>query len=111
MFRERPTNMSSNYCVSCGDEIPEGRFVCPNCEKIGKAMDDMSRTFKPNTRLLCKVGKVRGTSRYAVYTGGNHSIVMQVCKTKKQAITLAAAQSGLTTKEYLKLMKGNEDDA
>lgn len=23
---------NSNYCVCCGDEIPEGRFVCLNCE-------------------------------------------------------------------------------
>ena len=23
----------SEYCVCCGEEIPEGRMVCPNCEK------------------------------------------------------------------------------
>ena len=22
-----------NYCVICGDVIPEGRMACPNCEK------------------------------------------------------------------------------
>lgn len=22
----------SNYCVCCGEEIPEGRMVCPLCE-------------------------------------------------------------------------------
>lgn len=22
----------SNYCVCCGEEIPEGRMVCPSCE-------------------------------------------------------------------------------
>lgn len=25
--------MNSNYCVCCGEEIPEGRMVCPNCER------------------------------------------------------------------------------
>ena len=24
--------MKSNYCVCCGEEIPEGRMVCPVCE-------------------------------------------------------------------------------
>ena len=24
---------NSNYCVCCGEEIPEGRMVCPACEK------------------------------------------------------------------------------
>lgn len=28
---------AGNFCVSCGDEIPEGRTVCPNCEVTGTA--------------------------------------------------------------------------
>ena len=24
--------MSSNYCVSCGQEIPEGDMICKNCQ-------------------------------------------------------------------------------
>lgn len=24
--------MNSEYCVCCGEEIPEGRQVCPACE-------------------------------------------------------------------------------
>ena len=24
--------MNSEYCVCCGEEIPEGRQVCPDCE-------------------------------------------------------------------------------
>lgn len=24
--------VSENYCVSCGETIPEGRQVCPTCE-------------------------------------------------------------------------------
>lgn len=30
-FKQRATG--SETCVSCGDEIPEGRMVCPKCEK------------------------------------------------------------------------------
>ena len=25
--------MNSNFCICCGEEIPEGRMVCPSCEK------------------------------------------------------------------------------
>lgn len=28
----------SDRCVCCGKEIPEGRMVCPNCEKAEKQM-------------------------------------------------------------------------
>ena len=31
-FKEA-TGENSEWCVACGDEIPEGRQVCPNCEK------------------------------------------------------------------------------
>jgi hypothetical protein len=33
--RCRSTNLppSENTCVCCGEIIPEGRQVCPNCEK------------------------------------------------------------------------------
>ena len=24
--------MAENYCISCGEVIPEGRQVCPKCE-------------------------------------------------------------------------------
>lgn len=30
---EKLTAKHSNLCVCCGDEIPEGRHVCPSCEK------------------------------------------------------------------------------
>lgn len=102
----------SNYCVCCGDEIPEGRQVCPNCEKVRLLMDDVKKVTAPNPKSTAypKVGKIRGTSRYGVYVGGS-KVVMQVCKTKKQAINLAAELAGMTTKEYLKLMKGEQDDA
>lgn len=104
--------MSSNYCVCCGDEIPEGRQVCPNCENIKFQMKKLDKVTEPSPDLLPRVVKIRGTSRYAVYAGGRgKSIVLQVCKTKKQAVTLAASRSGMNTKEYLKFMKGEQDNA
>lgn len=27
--------MNENTCVCCGDQIPEGRQICPKCEKGG----------------------------------------------------------------------------
>lgn len=32
----RPLTSSAETCVSCGEIIPEGRQVCPKCEKEGK---------------------------------------------------------------------------
>lgn len=44
---------SDNRCVCCGEIIPEGRQVCPNCEKsaeddplIIKAVDDLRKEKK-----------------------------------------------------------------
>ena len=31
--------MNNEYCVMCGDEIPEGRQVCPSCEILIKGGD------------------------------------------------------------------------
>ncbi len=31
------TNAVDNTCVCCGEIIPEGRQVCPRCEKEGSA--------------------------------------------------------------------------
>lgn len=28
-----------NRCVSCGEVIPEGRLICPNCEKRPHSMN------------------------------------------------------------------------
>lgn len=26
------TNLTENKCICCGEVIPEGRIICPNCE-------------------------------------------------------------------------------
>lgn len=33
MPKDETTYNNSNTCVYCGDEIPEGRQVCPKCNK------------------------------------------------------------------------------
>lgn len=39
-----------DYCVCCGNRIPEGRMVCPNCErkeiKTGAILQSNSATNK-----------------------------------------------------------------
>ena len=31
---------NADRCVSCGEIIPEGRWVCPNCERKAKGKKD-----------------------------------------------------------------------
>lgn len=41
-----------NRCVCCGNIIPEGRQVCPNCEeqqKTGQEQDNKKTDFKSET--------------------------------------------------------------
>lgn len=40
--------MSSNFCVCCGDEIPEGRHVCPLCERDSTKTNQTRRYEKLN---------------------------------------------------------------
>lgn len=37
--------MNNNRCVSCGAIIPEGRLVCPTCERKAKQGDKISRVI------------------------------------------------------------------
>ena len=39
-----------NYCVICGIIIPEGRMVCPDCEK--KIDDQVRRRIKIDEEIL-----------------------------------------------------------
>lgn len=54
--------MSEEHCVMCGDIIPEGRMVCPICEKKWKrtpievfkpAPDEVLEVFTKNTLIEC----------------------------------------------------------
>lgn len=37
--------MNNNRCVACGAIIPEGRQVCPNCEKSSPKINDKQLVF------------------------------------------------------------------
>lgn len=47
-----------NRCVCCGDIVPEGRWVCPNCEfgcnkKSPSELSEVEQTKKPKkTKLI-----------------------------------------------------------
>lgn len=37
---EESKSENADRCVSCGEIIPEGRWVCPNCERKAKGKKD-----------------------------------------------------------------------
>ena len=47
----------SERCVCCGEAIPEGRQVCPACEKGAKREDKMTiNEFSEKARRHCRHG-------------------------------------------------------
>lgn len=38
---EESRKENDDRCVSCGEIIPEGRWVCPNCERKAKEKKDV----------------------------------------------------------------------
>lgn len=58
--------MNNNRCVSCGAIIPEGRQVCPTCERkakreIGREITSVySVTPENKVCLTCKKKKCKG---------------------------------------------------
>ena len=51
--------MSEDRCICCGDIVPEGRMVCPNCEKQ-KPMKNLSH----GEMVQIAEGKKNKTPRY-----------------------------------------------
>ena len=37
---EESRKENADRCISCGEIIPEGRWVCPNCERKAKEKKD-----------------------------------------------------------------------
>ncbi len=56
--------MNNNRCISCGAIIPEGRQVCPNCERkagIDRAITSVYTVTPENAFCLaCKNKKCNG---------------------------------------------------
>ena len=40
--------MKDNRCVCCGQIIPEGRMVCPECEKKARKTEEEKHVEKGN---------------------------------------------------------------
>lgn len=49
--------MGENKCIMCGNVIPEGRMVCPNCEKID--VDTKESSFIETIINIATVDKVK----------------------------------------------------
>lgn len=47
-----------NRCVCCGEEIPEGRMVCPGCEKSAETAE---RAWKTRLAMEQAAPKYEGT--------------------------------------------------
>ena len=54
---KQPVHSGSNYCVCCGDEIPEGRMVCRYCIESVKTDTEESEQVKS-----CFDGKIKENS-------------------------------------------------
>ncbi len=52
----------SDKCVICGEIIPEGRQVCPNCESESKNMNKFCNA-EANICLKCKAEKCNGNCK------------------------------------------------
>lgn len=50
--------MSDNRCVFCGEIIPEGRQVCPSCEKIQSETTKAERFDRVINDWILPVGLV-----------------------------------------------------
>lgn len=61
----------SNRCVSCGAEIPEGRQVCPSCEKKFGTIEKIETCFydKVETFPNCTVQVLTNTATGEVNIG------------------------------------------
>lgn len=47
--------MNSNYCVSCGQEIPEGDMICLSCKKISDSDEKViTRKHKGGKNFVMK---------------------------------------------------------
>ena len=47
----------SEYCICCGDEIPEGRHVCPNCIRMSEVSLDVDSGQDTEVRLCRRCGR------------------------------------------------------
>ena len=51
-------NTNADFCVCCGEPVPDGRMVCPSCEMNPKPVTSLRQT-KP----IKKLKKLFGSSK------------------------------------------------
>lgn len=59
----------SNYCVMCGEEIPEGGHVCLNCQR---ATNSPNFKYWPNVCAIQKRQTDKGIKTYGQILEDNH---------------------------------------
>ena len=74
--------MHGNSCVICGEEIPEGRMVCPICEKQGPKRD-LSHGKKLIRLIDAEELKhiLNNSKYYGTKTGNAFADMITECKT------------------------------
>ncbi|MBP3392531.1 MAG: hypothetical protein J6L76_07080 [Clostridia bacterium] len=45
MKQKTVSNESTDVCVCCGNPVPEGRMVCPQCEQGTSSCNKMSQDY------------------------------------------------------------------
>jgi len=74
--------MHSNSCVICGEEIPEGRMVCPMCEK-----QEPNRNLSHEKKLIRLIDAeelkhiLNNSKYYGTKTGNAFADMITECKT------------------------------
>lgn len=55
-----------NKCVSCGADIPEGRMICPHCEKWKlRAFEALQRHYEAKAKKLAEMqGESKGVCKW-----------------------------------------------
>lgn len=89
--------MHSNSCVICGEEIPEGRMVCPMCEK-----QEPNRNLSHEKKLIRLINAeelkhiLNNSKYYGTKTGNAFADMITECKT----IEVRKKGRWLDTREY-----------
>lgn len=103
-----------NYCVSCGELVPEGRQVCPTCEKSPASIQPRIREIKKEIEQMTGVEKqifAELRSSYATepaYLAAIDAVerdIIEMRKRMRENPTLAAHAEGGYTSDYSRGLK------
>lgn len=69
--------MTAEFCVCCGDTIPEGRQVCPNCEQ-GNSQNKNAIKFYKTQLNRCRINLFAAKQRNDTKAAENIERKMQI---------------------------------